>query len=108
MKKFAVFLSSLISLLLVCSPILMSGCASHRYEKDPVSYVHSSSITFKVKEALLRDRQIKSSHISVSTYQDTVTLSGYVFSEEERERAVNITRHVNGVGYVVDQLRIKD
>jgi osmotically-inducible protein OsmY len=84
-----------------------SGCSS-RIESTPVQYASSTSITFQVKEKFLRDPKIKSYSITVSTYRDTVTLGGYVRSQAEEERAIDLTRSVKGVKYVVDNMAIKN
>lgn len=105
--KSKIILTSLLTIFLASSPILMSSCASMTHEKSPASYAQSAATTFKVKEALLRDRTVPSTHISVSTYKDTVTLSGHVYSDAQKERAVEIARRVKGVEFVVDQLTVR-
>jgi osmotically-inducible protein OsmY len=101
-------ITSVLAFAALTSVIFTSACTmSAHHENSPVAYTHSSAITFKVKENLFRDPTIKSAHISVSTYRDTVTLSGYVFNEHQEDRAIDIARNVKGVKYVVDNLYIK-
>lgn len=71
-------------------------------------YVSDSAITAKVKSALLEDKSITSSDISVETSNGVVTLSGFVGSQELSTRAVQITTQVEGVESVSDKLQVKD
>ena len=93
----------------ICTLLLLAaltGCTNTRHEASAPQYINSSAITFKIKQDLLRDPIIRSHPISVSTYQDTVTLSGKVKNEIQEERAIEIARSVRGVKYVVDNLTI--
>lgn len=91
---------------LLASSLILNACAS-RHETSAPQYIRSSSITFQVKEGLLRDPEITSKLITVNTYRDTVTLSGYVHTAKQEDRAIEIARNVKGVKYVVDNLEIK-
>ncbi|RRO08958.1 molecular chaperone OsmY [Pectobacterium aquaticum] len=71
-------------------------------------YVSDSAITAKVKSALLEDKSITSSDISVETSNGVVTLSGFVGSQERSSRAVQIATQVEGVQSVSDKLQVKD
>ncbi|MCH5050122.1 molecular chaperone OsmY [Pectobacterium aquaticum] len=71
-------------------------------------YVSDSAITAKVKSALLEDKSITSSDISVETSHGVVTLSGFVGSQERSSRAVKIATQVEGVQSVSDKLQVKD
>ena len=64
-------------------------------------------VTTKVKTALFNDKDIKSSEISVQTFKGRVQLSGFVSSAESAKRAVEVTRRVQGVRMVENDLRIK-
>ncbi len=101
-------ISIILPLSLIVSVNLMSGCSTPRTETTPLQYANSSAITFKVKEGLMRDPKVRSYHITVSTFRDTVTLGGYVANQEQEERAIEIARSVRGVKYVVDNMAIKN
>src|SRR5476651_523210 len=72
------------------------------------NYMGDSSITAKVKSALVDDKAIKSSDISVKTDNGVVTLSGFVGSQSEAEQAVALATKVEGVKSVSDKLHTKD
>ncbi|MEQ9915543.1 molecular chaperone OsmY [Pectobacterium colocasium] len=71
-------------------------------------YMSDSAITAKVKSALLEDKSITSSDISVETSNGVVTLTGFVGSQALGTRAVEITTQVEGVQSVSDKLQVKD
>jgi len=66
--------------------------------------VSDSAITTKVKAKLLGDSQVKSSHIKVVTTNGVVTLTGNAMSSESKSAAVELTRSVDGVKSVDDEL----
>ncbi len=96
----------IVSTISVACLALSSGCMTSRHETSVAQYVKSSGITFKVKENLMRDRDINSSRIAVNTYRDTVTLSGHIHDQFQEDKAIEIARNVKGVKYVVDNLTV--
>lgn len=71
------------------------------------SYMNDSVITGKVKSALLNDEGVSSVDISAETKEGKVTLSGFVPSQEQAERAVEVAGNIKGVTSVDDQLHVK-
>lgn len=72
------------------------------------NYMGDSAATAKVKSALLEEKSLKSTDISVETSHGVVTLSGFVTSQAEAETAVDIAKNVEGVKSVSDKLHVKD
>src|SRR5262245_54742180 len=66
--------------------------------------VGEAAITTKIKAKMALDDSVKSRTIDVTTNGDTVTLSGTVRSQAERNRALTIARETDGVKRVVDRL----
>jgi len=113
------FTRSLIALIL-SSTFAASGAA---YAANPIDqavtgidhaanqaghYVDDSTITTKVKAALLADDQVKSLPISVETHKGIVQLSGFVSSQQQAWRASEATAAVAGVKVVRNDLRLKN
>jgi osmotically-inducible protein OsmY len=65
-----------------------------------------AAITAKIKSKMALDDYVKARTINVTTHGTTVTLSGTVESEQERERAVRLARETEGITQVIDQLAI--
>jgi hyperosmotically inducible protein len=69
--------------------------------------VDDSVITAKVKSALIADDDVKAFDISVKTRQGEVVLSGFVDSQSQVDRAVDIASSVGGVKTVSNRLTVK-
>ncbi|MBZ0059216.1 molecular chaperone OsmY [Leclercia adecarboxylata] len=72
------------------------------------NFMDDSSITAKVKAALVDADDIKSTDISVETDKNVVTLSGFVESQAQAEKAVSVAKGVEGVKSVSDKLHVRD
>jgi len=93
--------------ILVMLMVAFVACASTSKQESTGEYVDDSVITTKVKALLAEDDFLKSFQISVETYKGTVQLSGFVNSQKAVDKAVEITRSVNGVKSVKNNLIVK-
>ena len=69
-------------------------------------FMDDSTITARVKAALIDDKSIRSTDISVKTENKVVTLSGTVESAEQKSQAVSAAKGVEGVSSVSDKLTV--
>ena len=69
--------------------------------------IDDSVVTTRVKSALLSDPSIKSFDIAVVTRKNEVLLSGFVDNQAQIDRAIEITRGVEGVENVMNKMSIK-
>lgn len=69
--------------------------------------VDDSVITTKVKAALLADEYVKSIDVKVETRKAEVMLGGFAESQIQIDRALMVTRAVEGVTSVDNQLSLK-
>jgi len=83
------------------------GCASTPKQESTGQYIDDSAITAKVKSAIIADPSLKAAEINVETFKGAVQLSGFVSSKEDISRAVEVTRNVNGVTSVKNDMRLK-
>ncbi len=68
--------------------------------------IDDTTITTRVKTAMLNDPDVGGLRVDVDTYKGVVTLSGRVKSQGEHDRAIALARRVNGVAEVKDALQI--
>ena len=106
LKVAAVAISLGVALLPACSQRDDAGlrgdaCQTNPNANTPMS---DSMITTRVKAALLADSTVKGSSISVNTNNGVVALSGKVSSQDERTKAIQLAKAVDGVRDVTDQL----
>lgn len=69
--------------------------------------LEEGSLTAKIKAKMVLDDLVKARTIDVTTEGTTVTLTGTVHSQQERDRAVTLARETTGVSRVVDQLAVR-
>ena len=69
--------------------------------------IDDSTVTTRVKSALLGDAGIKSSDIAVVTSKGEVQLSGYVENSAQIDHAIAVTSAIEGVLGVVNKMSIK-
>jgi hyperosmotically inducible protein len=86
---------------------ITAGCSSTPTHESDGEYTSDSALTAKVKAALLADPGLKSLAVSVTTYRSEVLLSGFVNSPEQIQKAVSVTRGVEGVRSVKNDLQVK-
>jgi len=104
MKKRNFVIHFLVILMLIAT---FAACASTRTRESTGEYVDDSVITTKVKSLLAADDFLKSFQISVETYKGSVQLSGFVNSRQAADKADQITRSVQGVKSVKNDLIVK-
>ena len=91
--------------LLSCGALFVAGCAHHQgHERTGGEVMDDSSITTKVKSALLAEKDVNSFDIKVKTFDGTVQLSGFVDSQWQIDKAVQVASGVKGVQKVTNDL----
>ncbi|MBU4262988.1 MAG: BON domain-containing protein [Proteobacteria bacterium] len=103
MKLFNRFANFFLVILLVS----LLGCASTATQEGTGEYVDDSVITTKVKAEIFQDDSLKSSEINVETFKGVVQLSGFVNSQADINRAVEVASSVKGVISVKNAMRVK-
>ena len=68
--------------------------------------IDDTTITTRVKTAMLNDPAVGGLRIDVDTFKGVVTLSGRVKSQTERTQALTLARGINGVVEVKDALQV--
>lgn len=69
--------------------------------------IAEGTLTSKIKAKMALDDTVGALKIDVDTQGTVVTLTGFVRSDTERERALALARETDGVTQVVDRLQIK-
>ena len=89
--------------------LLMSvvGCAGTSKSEGTGEYVDDSVITTKVKAAVFNEPTLKSAQINVETFKGVVQLSGFVSTQANINKAVEVARGVGGVKSVKNDMRLR-
>jgi hyperosmotically inducible protein len=83
------------------------GCASTSKQEGTGEYMDDSVITTKVKTAIFNEATLKSAEINVETFKGVVQMSGFVDSQADINKAVELARGVTGVKSVKNDMRVK-
>lgn len=101
------YLNRLCAFLLTVLMAFSLGCASTPKQEGTGEYVDDTVLTTKVKAAVFNEPTLKSAEINVETFKGVVQLSGFVRSQADANKAVEVARGVKGVKSVKSDMRIK-
>lgn len=87
--------------------VTLAGCASTETQSGTGEYIDDTVITTKVKTAIFNDASLKSAEINVETFKGVVQLSGFVNSQADINRAVEVAQGVKGVQSVENSMQVK-
>jgi osmotically-inducible protein OsmY len=105
---FMKYLHSVIpAFVLALTLLLANGCASTPKTEGTGEYVDDSVITTKVKAQLFDEPNLKSTQITVESFKGIVMLSGFLTSQADINKAVEIARHTTGVKSVKNEMRLR-
>ena len=85
----------------------LAGCAGDSKSESTGEYVDDVVISNKVRAEIVGDDELSLFDIDVETFKGTVQLSGFVDSEEQKTRAGEVARRVEGVKEVSNNLVVK-
>lgn len=103
MKQFKYIYTIILAVMLAT----VIGCASTPKKEGTGEYIDDSVITTKVKAAVFNEPSLKSTEINVETFKGEVQLSGFVNSEADIKKAVEVARSVKGVTSVKNDMQLK-
>jgi hyperosmotically inducible protein len=86
--------------------MFVAGCTATRTSQTAGEVIDDSAVTAQVKSALIADPVTKARQINVETYRGVVQLGGFVDTANEKDRATQVARDVNGVKEVRNDLRV--
>lgn len=87
--------------------LLSLGCASTSTQESTGEYMDNSIVTAKVKAAIFNEPSLKSAEVNVETFKGVVQLSGFVSSQADINKAVEIAGAVEGVKSVKNDMQLK-
>lgn len=100
-------LINLLGIALLTSSIAMTGCASSPKHEGTGEYLDDSVVTTKVKAAVFKTPGLNSAEINVETFKGVVQLSGFVDTQANINKAVEVASKVKGVSSVKNDMRLK-
>ena len=86
----------------------LCGCAGNRYEQSTGEHIDDKATSMRVKKALGEDSQYKYSGVEVKTFKGTTQLSGFVDTRDQKSRAGEIAKNVEGVKSLKNNITVKE
>jgi hyperosmotically inducible protein len=84
------------------------GCAGGGSERSTGQYIDDQGLTMRVKNALAHNSEYKFDNVHVTTFRGTVQLNGFVSNREQKSRAEDIARQVQGVERIENNISVKE
>ncbi len=102
MKKTIAYLLVVASL--AAPAALTTGCAVARHQETAGAYAKDKEIAARIKTAMYADSQVKGTEVKVTSLNGVVQLSGFVDSQQAKDRAGQIAASTPGVVKVYNNL----
>jgi hyperosmotically inducible protein len=97
---------SILTAVLAAALLVGAGCGTTT-TRSTGEVIDDSTLTTRVKTALVNEPGVKSTSINVQTFRGTVSLSGFVDSDEMARKAVSAAERVSGVRSVKNDMQVK-
>ena len=98
-----------VCLTLPLAAVVLSGCtAGDKYNRSTGEYIDDKSVSMRVKSALNDNTEYKFDDVNVTTFRGTVQLSGFVNTSEQKSKAAQIAKTVQGVHEVENNISVKE
>lgn len=85
----------------------LTGCAGDRYSQSTGEHIDDRATSSRVKSALGANPEYKFDEVNVTTFKGTVQLSGFVDAKAQKGMAGDITKNVEGVRQVANNITVK-
>jgi len=86
----------------------MTGCAGDRYTQSTGERIDDKADSSRVRKALGADTQYKYDDVTVQTFKGVVQLSGFVNSRDQKNRAGDLAKKVEGINEVENNITVKE
>ena len=86
----------------------ITGCAGDRYTQSTGERIDDKGDSTRVRNALSEDTQYKYEDVKVQTFKGVVQLSGFVNSRDQKNRAGDLAKKVEGVKEVENNITVKE
>jgi len=85
----------------------ITGCAGDRNDRSTGEYIDDKSLAVRVHSALSDNPDYKFNDVNVNIYRGTIQLSGFVNSSDQKSKAEEIAKGVQGVKDVQNNISVK-
>ena len=110
MKNKKSIISMVLSLGLLTTAAVGSftGCAGNSNERSTGQYIDDKQLQHEVRSSLSDNAEYKFDNVNVDVYRGTVQLSGFVQTSQQKDKAEQIAKGVQGVQNVQDNITVQN
>jgi osmotically-inducible protein OsmY len=83
------------------------GCAGNQNDRSTGQYIDDKTLQHQVRDALNDNGEYKFDNVNVTVYRGTVQLSGFVQTSDQKSRAKDIAKDVQGVTDVENNITVQ-
>lgn len=84
-----------------------TGCAGSSNERSTGQYIDDKTMQHQVRDALSDNAEYKFDNVNVDVYRGTVQLSGFVQNADQKAKANDIAKSVQGVKDVQNNISLQ-
>lgn len=84
-----------------------TGCAGNSNERSTGQYIDDKTLQHQVRSALSDNGEYKFDNVNVDVYRGTVQLSGFVQTSDQKDKAKEIAKNIQGVTDVENNITIQ-
>lgn len=103
MKKTIAYLT-ITAALTLAPAVFTTGCAVTQGRESAGQYTHDKEIAAKIKAQMYKDPLVKGTQVEVNVFNGACQLSGFVESQQAKDRAGEIAQNTKGVNQVINNL----
>lgn len=96
-----------LGLLTTAAVTTVTGCAGNENSRSTGQYIDDKTLQHQVRDALSDNPEYKFDNVNVDVYRGTCQLSGFVQTSDQKDKAEEIAKNVNGVNTVDDNITVK-
>jgi hyperosmotically inducible periplasmic protein len=108
MKSKVLSLGLMACLGLTGATAVLTGCAGSHSDRTTGQYIDDKTLSYRVSSAVHDDSEYKMGDVDVKAFRGNVQLSGFVATEDQKRRAGDIARNVQGVQSVENNITVKN
>jgi osmotically-inducible protein OsmY len=86
----------------------LTGCAGDRYTQSTGERIDDKADSSRIRKALSADTQYKYGDVQVQTFKGVAQLSGFVNSRDQKNRAGDLAKQVEGIKEVENNITVKE
>ena len=98
---------TLVALIASGALLTVAACSSTRTQRAPGEQVDDAALLTSVKSALVSNTVTEAGEINVDVNRGTVKLSGFVDTQQEKSKAGDVARGVDGVKTVQNDIAVQ-